>query len=106
MTATSYTKDYDGPFPEGGPLARVNIEVDGQDVVSIPRSLLETIMHDIGRDINTPHLIQEAKRILRSDDCRADQLRKLDDLFLPNVEVTGSLPGGSSGKQEKGSSHE
>jgi len=91
--ATSYTKSYNGEFPHAGQLECVDLEYfdENQGPVKIARiscGLLETMMHDISRDINTPHLIQGARRILRSDDCRADQLRKLDVLFMPNAAIT------------------
>ncbi len=81
-TATSYTKDYDGPFPDGGPLARVNIEADGQEIVSIPRSLLETLLDDIRHDINPPDLSAERMRELLSDYVR-DKKRIGELLGLP-----------------------
>jgi hypothetical protein len=84
MTATTYTKDYDGEFPHQGQLAFVNV-TDGNNQIAISRRLLEVMMHDVGRDINTPHMIQEARRILHSDDCRSEQLRKLHDLFFANT---------------------
>ena len=76
------------------------------EIAEIPRKELETMMHDIGRDINTPHMIQEARRILRSDDCRADQLRNLDELFLPNDKMSHCEPEAARGSHEKGSNDE
>lgn len=82
--ATSYTKDYNGTFFHKGPLVRVNLTAHGgKEIAQIDADLLATLMHDIGRDLNTPHLIQEARRILHSDAPTYRQLDELRDLLLP-----------------------
>jgi hypothetical protein len=89
MTATTYTKDYDGEFPHQGQLAFVNV-TDGNNQIAISRRLLEVMMHDVGRDINTPHMIQGC---LQSDGREVTQLKAAIREMLPIVRaVAGEGP--------------
>lgn len=48
----SYTKDYSGEFPSGGPLERVNLTVDGETIARIPLELLRDLFSDISPQLH------------------------------------------------------
>ena len=52
QVADSYTKDYSGSFPNASPLESINVKCEGFKVISIPRSLLETLYRDLEREFD------------------------------------------------------
>ena len=49
-TATGYTRDYDGEFPNQGKLIRVTFTDIGGDIAEVPVDLLRELIEDIDRD--------------------------------------------------------